>query len=235
MTITIIYDNYEYDPRLTTAWGFAALVETMEHTILFDTGGDAPTLLSNMEILELDPAVIELVVLSHAHGDHTGGLEGLLAEGIQPAVHLLPSFSQSDKNRIAQRTTVAEVEPGQLLAAEIYTTGEMSAGIPEQALVVKTIRGLVVITGCAHPGIVQIVEKAQDLLGGPIHLVLGGFHLGNMSVAEIETIVAGFRRLGVEKVAPSHCTGDLAIEMFRDEYGENFIQAGAGRVIVIEP
>jgi 7,8-dihydropterin-6-yl-methyl-4-(beta-D-ribofuranosyl)aminobenzene 5'-phosphate synthase len=91
------------------------------------------------------------------------------------------------------------------------------------------------MTGCAHPGIVQIVERAQELFGGPIHLVMGGFHLGNKSVAQIDAIVAAFRSLGVERVAPSHCTGDLAIEKFRQEYGEDFIQAGVGRVIVIEP
>ncbi len=235
MTITIVYDNNAYDPRLTTAWGFSALVESMGHTILFDTGGDSPTLLNNMRILEIDPSVIEHVVLSHIHGDHIGGLEGLLAQGIQPTVHLPPSFDWAYKNRIGQITTVVEVVPGQLVVAEIYTTGEMGTSIREQALVVKTSGGLVVITGCAHPGIVQIAERAQELFGGPIHLVMGGFHLGSKSVAQIETIISGFRSLGVERVAPCHCTGDLAIQMFRQEYGDDFIQAGVGRVIVIEP
>ena len=78
MKLTIVYDNNAFDPRLKTAWGFSALVEYDGHTLLFDTGGDAPTLLENMDILEIDPAQIEKVVISHDHGDHTGGLEGLL-------------------------------------------------------------------------------------------------------------------------------------------------------------
>ncbi|MGD8554047.1 MAG: MBL fold metallo-hydrolase [Anaerolineales bacterium] len=235
VTITIVYDNNEYDPRLTTAWGFSAVVEFMGHTILFDVGGDSPTLLSNMSILDVDLAAIEMVVLSHAHGDHTGGIEGLLAQGIQPTVHMLPSFSQSFKDRIGRSTTVAEVEPGQLLSPEIYTTGEMGTSIPEQALVINSSRGLIVITGCAHPGVVQMAESAHELLDQPLYLVLGGFHLGNMSLSEIDSIVAGFRRLGVEKVAPCHCTGDLALRRLSQEYGDDFIQAGVGRVIVIEP
>jgi 7,8-dihydropterin-6-yl-methyl-4-(beta-D-ribofuranosyl)aminobenzene 5'-phosphate synthase len=77
LTITIVYDNNEYDERLKTAWGFSCLVERGELSLLFDTGGDAPTLLSNMEVLELDPRDIDTVVLSHIHSDHVGGLGGI--------------------------------------------------------------------------------------------------------------------------------------------------------------
>jgi 7,8-dihydropterin-6-yl-methyl-4-(beta-D-ribofuranosyl)aminobenzene 5'-phosphate synthase len=235
VTITILYDNNPYDSRLATAWGFSALVEFMGHSILFDTGGDSPTLLNNMRIMEVDLSAIEMVVLSHAHGDHIGGLEGLLAEGIQPMVHLLPSFSRAYKDRIRRITAISEVQPGQLLSPGIYTTGQIGTQIPEQALVIKTSRGLIVITGCAHPGVVQMAEKAQQLLGGPIYLVMGGFHLVDSSSSQINSVVAGFRRLGVEKAAPCHCSGNPAIQKFRLEYGEDFIQIGVGRVLEIEP
>lgn len=191
-------------------------------------------LLSNMRSLEIDPTLIEIVLISHAHGDHTGGLEGLLTQGVRPTVYLLPSFSQSYKDQIAQTTTIVEVHPGQSLAADVHTTGEMGDGIPEQALVIKTTRGLVVVTGCAHPGIVQIIEKAKELFGEPVHLVMGGFHLRQKGVMELESILAEFRRLGVERVAPCHCTGDRAIEKFQKEYEQDFIEAGVGRVIVVE-
>jgi 7,8-dihydropterin-6-yl-methyl-4-(beta-D-ribofuranosyl)aminobenzene 5'-phosphate synthase len=235
VTITILYDNIRSDDRLATEWGYSALVEIHEHTVLFDTGGDAPTLLNNMQILEVDTAAIEHVFLSHAHGDHAGGLEGLLAVNSQPIVHLLPSFPQDLKDRISRITTVEEVEQGQSIATGIFTTGEMGTRIPEHGLVLRTSKGLVVITGCAHPGIVQIVERAQALFGGPIYLVMGGFHLRDHNSAQIEPIVDSFRSMGVLHVAPSHCTGDAAIEAFRHEYGPDFIEAGVGRVIVIEP
>jgi 7,8-dihydropterin-6-yl-methyl-4-(beta-D-ribofuranosyl)aminobenzene 5'-phosphate synthase len=224
VTITILYDNNPYDSRLATAWGFSALVEFMGHSILFDTGGDSPTLLNNMRIMEVDLSAIEMVVLSHAHGDH-----------IQPTVHLLPSFSRAYKDRIRRITAISEVQPGQLLSPGIYTTGQIGTQIPEQALVIKTSRGLIVITGCAHPGVVQMAEKAQQLLGGPIYLVMGGFHLVDSSSSQINSVVAGFRRLGVEKAAPCHCSGNPAIQKFRLEYGEDFIQIGVGRVLEIEP
>ena len=235
LIITVVYDNNAYDPRLKTEWGFAALVEYRGHTILFDTGGDGSTLLNNMNLMEIDPTRIESVILSHAHGDHVGGLDGLIAQGTHLTLYLIPSFSEDFKRRAAELVTVIEVVPGQTITAEMFTTGEMSRGVPEQALVIKTNQGLVVVTGCAHPGVVQVVEQAMNLFGGKVHLVLGGYHLRSKSTGELEAIMAEFRRLGVKKVAPCHCTGDQAIQMFSDEYGNDFIQAGVGRVVVVEP
>ena len=233
LTITILYDNNPFDERLETAWGFAALVEHRGHTLLFDTGGDGPTLLGNMDILEVEPTRIQSVVLSHAHGDHTEGLAALLEAGIHPTIYLPPSFSASFKQGVAQVTTVVETSLGMALTEDILTTGEMG-GIPEQAMVIRTARGLVVVTGCAHPGIVKVIEEAKSLFDEPVHLVLGGFHLGSANEAELAAILVDFRKLGVEKVAPCHCTGDRAIALFAEEYGEDFIQAGAGKVIQID-
>ena len=126
-----------------------------------------------------------------------------------------------------------EVVPGQIVGDGILTTGEISGSIPEQALVIRTGEGLVIITGCAHPGVVRIIERAIDLTDDPVHLVLGGFHFGNKSETEVSTILADFQRLGVQKVAPCHCTGERAIAMFAVEYGPAFVQAGVGTVTIV--
>jgi 7,8-dihydropterin-6-yl-methyl-4-(beta-D-ribofuranosyl)aminobenzene 5'-phosphate synthase len=235
LSITIIYDNHPFDPRLRTAWGFSALIQYQGATLLFDTGADTPTLLGNMRLLGIDPARIDFVVLSHAHADHIGGLSGLLAQDIHPAVFMIPSMSDGFKRSISQMTTVIEVTPGLDLSEGVFTTGEMDHGIPEQALAIRTSNGLVIITGCAHPGVAQMAAQAKTLHDDPIHLVLGGYHLRGKAEAELKSIIAAFRQLGVEKVAPCHCTGDQAIALFREEYGEDFIQAGAGRVIIVQP
>jgi len=74
LTITIVYDNYQSDQRLSTAWGFSTLIEYGDYSLLFDTGGDGQILMENMRTLGIDPTRIDSVVLSHAHDDHTGGL-----------------------------------------------------------------------------------------------------------------------------------------------------------------
>jgi 7,8-dihydropterin-6-yl-methyl-4-(beta-D-ribofuranosyl)aminobenzene 5'-phosphate synthase len=236
LTITIVYDNNAYDPRLKTAWGFSCLIEYRDQVILFDTGGDSPMLLANMDMLGIDPSRIEAVVLSHIHGDHTGGLSGLLPMAGNGLTVFVPrSFPARFKEAVRTRAQLVEVHESREVGEEVYTTGELGTGIIEQSLVVRTDEGLVVVTGCAHPGIVEIVRKAKALSGDEVYLVLGGFHLGGKSRKEIEGITSEFRRLGVRKVAPCHCTGDQAIRMFRQEYGEDFIQAGVGKVIRVPP
>jgi len=105
--------------------------------------------------------------------------------------------------------------------------GGLGRFIKEQALAVKSLRGLIVITGCAHPGVVNIVKKAQEI-EKTIYIVLGGFHLG-----DDRAVIKEFKALGVQKVAPCHCTGDLAIGQFREEYKDNFIANGVGKIIEI--
>jgi len=233
-TITIVYDNYAYDPRLRTDWGFAALVEYRDQVVLFDTGGDGQVLLDNTSALGIDPTHVEAVILSHIHGDHTGGLSALLDTGVRPTVYLPPSFPNSFKRQLGEVTTVVEVTPGQAIAEGLFTTGEMGSGIREQALVIQAGRGLVVVTGCAHPGVTEMVAQAKELSGEPVYLVLGGFHLGSKGDTQIEAIIASFREMGVARVAPCHCTGDRAIAMFEAEYGDDFIQAGVGTEIILE-
>lgn len=95
MTLTVIYDNNPSDPRFRTAWGFACWVETPDGVVLFDTGGDGPTLPNNLAEGGMDPRAVDAVVLSHAHGDHTGGLMGLLDAGARPTVYVPVSFPPS--------------------------------------------------------------------------------------------------------------------------------------------
>lgn len=229
LTITIVYDNIAFDERLKPAWGFAALVEYQNHILLFDTGGDGQTLMDNMRVLGIDPGRIATVVLSHAHGDHTSGLDALLDYGVRTVVYAPPSFPASFKRQVSEKTQVVDVLSGQMIAEGIFTTGEMGGTIDKQALVVKTDQGLVIITGCAHPGIVRIVEQARSLFDEPIYLVMGGFHLNEENKDEISAILRDFRRLEVDRVAPSHCMGERAVAMFAFEYGDQFVQSGIGK------
>jgi 7,8-dihydropterin-6-yl-methyl-4-(beta-D-ribofuranosyl)aminobenzene 5'-phosphate synthase len=239
VTFTVVYDNNEYDTTLAAAWGFSCWAETGEATVLFDTGGDGSTLLGNLAELDLDPQAIDAVVLSHVHGDHTGGLASLLdadtkdsASSLEPPTVYVPAaFPASFKADVRARTELVEVTGPAEIVPGIYTTGQVGSSIIEQALVVETGGGLVVVTGCAHPGIVEMVRRAKEVTAGEIALVMGGFHLGGASRGQIEGIIAEFRRLGVQRMAPCHCTGDRARRMFVDAYGADCTLAGVGWMI----
>jgi 7,8-dihydropterin-6-yl-methyl-4-(beta-D-ribofuranosyl)aminobenzene 5'-phosphate synthase len=234
-TITIVYDNYPYRKGLETDWGFAALVEYGEQKILFDTGASGSILLSNMRKLNIDPKGITKVVLSHAHGDHIGGLTALLNKGARPTVYLLPSFSASYKARLRETVKVVDVKAGQKLSERVYTTGSLPGPPPEQALVLDTTHDLVVITGCAHPGVVTMVEWAKRHFHESPYLVLGGFHLFNMDEMYIQNVLGEFHRLGVTYAAPCHCSGMKTRAMFAEDYGKKYLEVGVGKVIEIQP
>ena len=229
----VIYDNNEYDPTLRTAWGFACWVEVGEATVLFDTGGDGATLLGNLAELNLDPQEIDAVVLSHIHGDHTGGLAGLLDTGARPTVYVPVAFPASFKTDVGARTDLVEVTGPMEVLPGVYTTGQVGSGIVEQALVVETGMGLVIVTGCAHPGIVEMVRRAKKATAGEVALVMGGFHLERASRDQIESIITELRQLGVQVIAPCHCTGDQARLMFKDAYGTDCTLAGVGWAVSV--
>jgi 7,8-dihydropterin-6-yl-methyl-4-(beta-D-ribofuranosyl)aminobenzene 5'-phosphate synthase len=244
LTITVLYDNTALDPELEADWGFAALLDYGGYVLLFDTGADGPTLLANMSALAVDPASIQAIVLSHSHEDHTGGLWELLATGATPTVYAPASLPAAAKARAAAQTELIEVgaEP-QSIFIGVHTSGEMGDGVREQALVVETAEGLVVVTGCAHPGIVEVVRRAKDVaaaqsagadageMARKVTLVVGGFHLGGASAGRVGAIIDEFRALGVERVCPTHCTGAAAIRAFAAAYGEQAIEGGVGQVI----
>jgi 7,8-dihydropterin-6-yl-methyl-4-(beta-D-ribofuranosyl)aminobenzene 5'-phosphate synthase len=231
--ITIVYDNTVARSGLAAEWGFAAWVEIGGQQILFDTGPDGPALLSNLAQLGLDPEEIDLIVLSHEHGDHTGGLASLLATGIHPPVYAPRGVPESLKASIRARTELIEVlDPVEVLPG-VYSTGQLGGGPVEQALVLESPAGLVVLTGCAHPGILRIVRQATALVEDEVALVLGGFHLADTPPETVDSIVTTFRQLDVKQVAPTHCTGEAAIQAFSREYGQDCLAGGAGRIIAI--
>jgi len=233
--LTVVYDNNPYDERLETRWGFSCLVEGAEETIIFDLGGEGSVLLRNMEKLKIDPQSINIVVLSHIHGDHVGGLSPFLEENPNVTVYMPRSFPESVKGDLKRTgAKLVQVRGPTKICKEVYSTGELGGWLKEQSLIVKTAKGLVVITGCAHPGIVNISKKAKGMLETDIYLVIGGFHLGGMSSQRIGQIVNEMKGEGVKKVAPCHCSGDLARKLFKQAYGENFILAGVGKRIEIK-
>ena len=191
MKLTVIYDN-ETKKGLNSGWGFSCLIETVAHNILFDTGWDGHVLLANMEKLGISPEDIDTLVLSHQHWDHIGGVPTFL--NMQPDVDVFipASFSPNLKKEISTRRKEAgtstslsnmdssvgprlhDIKIPQEICKGVYTTGELGKEIKEQSLILRSGKGLYVITGCAHPGLPAILDAASSF--GNVIGILGGLH-----------------------------------------------------------
>ena len=229
LKVATVYDNYLHEPGLKEGFGFSCLVRAGDINILFDTGAEPKGLLYNMGRMGIKPEGIDIVFLSHGHDDHTGGLAGLLKVRPEAKVYLLKSFSYGFRKDVkAKSSGVVEVSgPGEIYRG-VTTTGEMGTSVKEQALVINTEKGLVVITGCAHPGIVNVVKEVKTIMSRNVHMVLGGFHLKGMDDKGVKEVISSLKRMGVEKAGPCHCTGNRARELFRDHFGDGFVENGAG-------
>jgi len=230
--MTVLYDNYLFSEGTKTAWGFSCFIEGTEKSILFDTGGKGEVLMHNIDKLNINTESVEMIVISHNHWDHTGGLFTFLEKKSGIPVYLPHSFPVKFINKVkeAEATVVLINEPVEI-CKDVYSTGEIEGPVNEQSLIVKTNKGLVVVTGCSHPGIVKIIKKAQEIMGEEVYLVFGGFHLMRDSEKDIKEIINQLRESGVKKCGATHCTGDKQINLFKEAFGNDYIEMGTGRVL----
>lgn len=233
VTLTILYDNNAFRTNLETAWGFSCLVETETHQLLFDTGGDGELLLRNMQKMQVEPKVLNAVIVSHLHHDHLGGLERILYSNADLPIFFPKPFPESINPSIGINPSSSVDVSGPLdILPQIMSLGVLSNGIPEQSVSIQSPQGWIILTGCAHPGVVEIVRHARKILqSDQIYLVLGGFHLTGTSQLQIREIAKNLQNLGVQHVAPCHCSGDNARTIFHNAYENEYIEIGVGSVI----
>lgn len=259
-------------PVGTGEWGFSALVEADGHRLLFDTGAKPDTVLHNAAVLGVDLATIPMVVLSHHHDDHVGGLmtlrtavaertpaalatahvaagmftprrRGTAPRELNTMIGVRPAFEASG-GAFVVHDRPAEIAPG------VWVTGPVPRVHPEhnwsgarmiegpegwvedtllegQELVIDTDEGLVVLSGCGHAGVVNIVAHARSTIrSAPLRAAVGGFHLMDATPAQIEWTGEQLRAVGLQELYAAHCTGDAAIEHF----GAQVVPAG-GRAV----
>ena len=281
---TLAEDYAGYNSPFWAQHGVSFLVEVesndAKRRILFDTASYAEPILFNMKLLNINPKTIDMIILSHNHFDHTGGLLGIMKEinkeipifahpnifkvsfatdpeflyvGIPPLrggskeeieklggtwilsrdpIHLMPGIfilgeiTKEEKVEFEKKVTIGlyRLEKGRLVPDEVED---------EIGLAINTKKGLVVIGGCSHPGIVSMVQKAIKISGiDQVYAVIGGFHLVDADDERIQDTVNALKKMGVKKVYTGHCTGLKAEGMFANEFGGDFEKLHCGKVMV---
>jgi len=247
-------------------WGFSALVVADGHRILLDTGARPETVLNNARELKVDLTTVPEVILTHNHGDHTGGLITLrksvrdrnpaalavthVGEGIflkrQSVRNGWQSMDQVRANyetlggRMIVHDKPVELYPGVWLTGpvkRVYPEKNFGIGpggkvempdgtkvddtIPEDmSMVIDTDRGLVVLTGCGHAGVINILEYARATTRpAPVHAVIGGLHLFQLDDERLKWTAGKLKEFGVQNFLGAHCTGIEATYRVRELCG----------------
>ena len=117
-----------------------------------------------------------------------------------------------------------------LSQGEAYSRDEFREEI---ALGLRTSKGLVLIVGCSHVGICNILQAVSERVDEPIYAVLGGTHLMEADEERLEKTMEIFRKFGVQCIAVSHCTGEQGIALAKETFREQFILNNTGNMFVI--
>lgn len=237
--VTTLVDNDVWKRGLTSSWGLSLYVEINReeerHTILMDTSGSFDTLSKNASKLEVNLSDVEAIFISHWHGDHCGSLSHVLPLLRQPTPVYVPSENSLGirKIRKAGGTPIVCSDPAELMEG-VMSTGEIGGWTSEHSFVVNMKnKGLVVLTGCAHPGIVSTVKCAQQVSGiSKVYAVIGGFHIS--SLREGINVAKFLHEIGVKLVSPCHCTGVNAKIAIANVMVERYVTNGSGQVFLID-
>ncbi len=148
-----------------------------------------------------------------------------IVEVVNPTEIMKGGYSTGYIERV---TDYEKVSPAFLIKRGERLEQDQIAG--EQALFFNVKgKGLVVLAGCAHPGIVNTVKYVQKITGVQrVHAVLGGFHLVGVKPDVLQKTVAEIKAMGPDFIVPTHCTGFEAMVLFQKEMPKQFILNTAG-------
>jgi 7,8-dihydropterin-6-yl-methyl-4-(beta-D-ribofuranosyl)aminobenzene 5'-phosphate synthase len=252
MKIYVLADNHALR-NFDAEWGLSFFIEVEGKTILFDYG-NTDLYLKNSIKLGLDIFNADYFVLSHGHWDHGNGLKylprcklichpGSFIKRYRGSTYLgLPyTFEEADEKfeldmhsepyefaeNIFFMGTIPRVTSFESKGTDqVLENGQLDLVVDDTGIAIKTSKGLVVISGCAHAGICNTIEHAKEITGEDnVYAVLGGFHLkGGDALTELT--IDYLKKENIEFISTSHCTRFPALVQFANAFGSSPFETG---------
>ncbi len=227
MTRLVVLNDNEPSPGLRNEWGWSLYIEHDGVRVLFDANTDYRVIEFNSRALGVDLSRLDYAVLSHWHRDHYGGFPAVSAAAPGLRVYAPPGPAPR-LERLGLEVVVLR-EPT-VLPGGLETVGPFyaeSVGLYEQALLVQSRRGPILVVGCSHPGVDRIAAAAVEQAGGALFMVIGGFHSPSPEVLDrLAGYVEGY-------ICPAHCSGDEAKQYIATHYPTMYCGVRTGSEIVV--
>ncbi len=213
--LKILYDDNVIDDQLYPDWGVSIYVDTGDNKILFDVGHDENILLHNMNESNISKEEIDVIVISHRHWDHMGGLSAFEDRDVK--IYVPESLTEHIKKEFDLQGWVISVTDRNEIFEGIYSTGELGSAVKEQSLIVKSKEGVYLLTGCGHPGIGKIIEEGSKI--GEIKGIIGGYHgFDDLDLLE-----------DIPLLVPCHCT--MLLDKIKSGYPDAYKECGIGATL----
>jgi len=240
------------------AWGFITLIEYDGKKILFNGAGVEAIFENNLKILDIKPKELDAVVISHEHWEMIEGMDYIIENNPSISIYAPDTVIQSLssrhpewKDRFKHVDGYLEYSPN--VAFYSQRSGNRRGGpvgIDEISLLLKSEQGLIIFIGCGHPELLQYIFKSKQLAGidkinllaGGTHLVKSGTHVAiedsgenfivpqgiRYSEQAYRTLMQDFKNAGVQYVMPTHCTLEPAEGIFKESFGDKYIEHKLG-------
>ena len=235
--------------------GLSLLIEADDKRVLFDVSMN-DDILKNAERLGISLKVIDFVVVSHSHFDHTDGFRFIknknavvighpncfakrYYEGKEVGCPLSVQELKNNFKQIIQTKKPYEFLPNFIFLGQIPRKTDFEGKTPigklesnkddfvieDSALAIKTDKGIIVVSGCSHSGICNIITHAKEVCKQEkVRAVIGGFHLFNKNA--IDKTIEFFKSQNIEQVYPMHCLNEYAFSEFEKIGGKRIYCGG---------
>lgn len=229
----IVYDTSKpTDPKYQTDFGYAVFIHYDGKRILMDTGTNPSIMENNLRVAGIDPATLDMVVMTHNHHDHAGGLKRI--RELNPRVPVLippgQDFGISSVNVVDEHVHVTP----NIFIIRGHTDVPTAGIYDDLSVVLRSASGPYVLSSCSHSGVDHILDRASQVAGEGIYYFSGGSRLIHRPEGDAEKVAKVLAERNVQVVSPSHCNLSHRVDgVFRKQLGARVAGSQLGRKIEV--
>lgn len=224
MRFKVIIDDLKLKPEYAIGWGIS--VYFPDPMLLFDTGENYLSLEENLKIAGIEKDDIQNVFITKETWEHTGGLEAII--DVNTKVYVPHGVSDDLSMMISSVGAECKMIEGiEEILPSFFSTGNFSTEEPEQALLVKGGNGISVFVGSLNSNLIDIFKRVESI-DSSVDLVLGKLNTLSLDKNEIISFAENLGKYRPRRVAPTHSSGELALDVFKEYFKKRFINVGVG-------